>query len=455
MALRRGTTYAVLLNVRSGLRSCLLGGGFKGVSNIEPSHLNAAGAILRIRFSLTDSKNGELTMEEIKVHVVAYGDRTNLIMRYADPMTGKYVCKSSGQRTRKEAERAAAKWEAELREGRYCPGSKMAWADFRTRYEDEVLGSLAAATDRKVSGVFNSIESILSPKRLRDLTAQRLSYFQSKLREAGRSENTIKSCLAHLQAALNWAVSQRILSAAPTIQFPKRAKGGKMMKGRPITGEEFDRMIAAAAKVVGADRAPSWTHYLRGLWLSGLRLAESLELCWDRDDKLCVDLSGKRPMLRIPAALEKGNKDRLLPMAPEFAEFLLAIPEADRTGYVFHPAADRRHGERLGRFAVCNTVCAIGKRAGVKVETKTKGDKETVKYASAHDLRRSFGERWSSRVMPQVLMELMRHESIETTLRFYVGKNAQATADVLWEAHGKAIGNTFGNTPQAATVENQ
>ena len=58
-----------------------------------------------------------------------------------------------------------------------------------------------------------------------------------------------------------------------------------------------------------------------------------------------------------------------------------------------------------------------------------------VKYASAHDLRRSFGERWATRVMPQVLQELMRHESIETTLRYYVGPNAQATAAVLWEAH--------------------
>jgi integrase len=58
-----------------------------------------------------------------------------------------------------------------------------------------------------------------------------------------------------------------------------------------------------------------------------------------------------------------------------------------------------------------------------------------LKYASAHDLRRSFGQRWASRVMPQVLMELMRHESIETTLRYYVGRNAQSTAAVLWAAH--------------------
>ena len=37
--------------------------------------------------------------------------------------------------------------------------------------------------------------------------------------------------------------------------------------------------------------------------------------------------------------------------------------------------------------------------------------------------------------MPQVLMELMRHESIDTTLKFYVGRNAQRTAKLLREAY--------------------
>ena len=36
--------------------------------------------------------------------------------------------------------------------------------------------------------------------------------------------------------------------------------------------------------------------------------------------------------------------------------------------------------------------------------------------------------------MPAQLMELMRHESIETTLRFYVGTDAQRTAEAAWAA---------------------
>jgi len=67
-------------------------------------------------------------------------------------------------------------------------------------------------------------------------------------------------------------------------------------------------------------------------------------------------------------------------------------------------------------------------------------DPDKVKYASAHDLRRAFGERWAARLMPAQLMELMRHESIETTLRFYVGTDAQRTADAAWAAFERASG---------------
>jgi len=50
------------------------------------------------------------------------------------------------------------------------------------------------------------------------------------------------------------------------------------------------------------------------------------------------------------------------------------------------------------------------------------------------DATSSFGELHESAkgdCMSTVLRELMRHESIETTMRFYVGQNAEATADEL------------------------
>lgn len=51
-------------------------------------------------------------------------------------------------------------------------------------------------------------------------------------------------------------------------------------------------------------------------------------------------------------------------------------------------------------------------------------------------------------------MELMRQESIETTLRIYVGTDAQRTADAAWAAFDRAqgpnsgrFGSAFGSAP--------
>lgn len=378
--------------------------------------------------------------DEIKVTVVQFGDRPTLQMQYRDPYTRRKVTRSAKTSNRRDAERSAAKWEAELREGRYHAPSRITWEAFRERYEAEVLPGLAKTTDEKVSTVFNSIEKHISPYLLRDMTAERISVYQAKLREDGRSETTIKGHTAHLMAALKWAVRIGFLPHAPKVDIPKRAKASKLMKGRPITAEEFDRLLAKVPAVVGDDVAESWQHYLEGLWLSGLRLGESLNLWWDGTEGVRVDMSGRRPMLLIPAEHEKGHRDRVLPIAPEFAEFLAKTPEAERTGRVLRPGAKRIKGRHLSAIRVGRLVCDIGIKAGVKVNTDARTGK--VKYASAHDLRRSFGQRWAARVMPQILMELMRHESIETTMRYYVGRNAHTTADALWAAHEQQAAST-------------
>jgi integrase len=407
--------------------------------------------------------------DEIKVHVVNYG-RKNFYMRYLDPVTGKQVPRSTGKSIRREADRVAAKWEAELQEGRYKSPSKVGWAEFRIRYEDEVLPRLADKTAEKVWAIFNAVERHLKPEKLASLTAERISYLMSKMREAGRAETTIKSNMAHLKSSLNWGKRIGLLFEVPNIDMPRRAKGGKIMKGRPITGEAFERLLSKVSSVLFPEKRKkhtpkepspaerksivrSWKDLMVGLWWSGLRLEESLELYWDRDDRLCVDLSGKYPMLWIPAELEKGHQNRLLPIAPEFAEFLLATPEANRTGRVFDPKSVRYwQSKRLIPSSVGRIISDIGKASSVKVHTDPKTGK--VKYASAHDLRRSFGERWAPRVMPQVLKELMRHETIETTLKYYVGRNAQNTAEALYAALGNTSGNTAPQAQSEATKEN-
>ena len=134
-------------------------------------------------------------------------------------------------------------------------------------------------------------------------------------------------------------------------------------------------------------------------------------------------------------------------MAPEFCRLLARVPADKRRGKVFFLPPNKA-GNPLRPGDVSEVICAIGERAGVNVRSKVKskvdpetGERKSVeltKFASAHDLRRSFGERWSERVFPKILKELMRHTLIETTMRFYVGQNAQRTADAAWAAYEQA-----------------
>ncbi len=375
-------------------------------------------------------------------------------LQYRDPETGYKRRKSSGTTNKREAERLAGKWEAEVREGRIQSNGRIAWGVFRDRFEQRYLPGLKDTTGSKYIAVLNVMESFRKPRQLRYVTSEFLSQYQQYLRENGRSEATIRSHLRHIRRLLQWSVDNSYLARVPAIPKTQRAKSQRVMKGRPLVGEEFERMLVATDKVIlqpnrskkkeprepDLDRIPSWKYLLRGLWLSGLRLSEAMDLHWSDTDCIRVDLNGKFPMLRIPSAKEKGNTDRILPMTPDFAEFILETPEPQRKGYVFDPLPQNPGHPRLLVHAVGVRIGQIGEKAGIIV-CKSRNGKP--KYATAHDLRRSFGTRWSSRVMPAVLKELMRHASIDTTMRYYVGANADQTAADLWKLH--ALGSILGS----------
>ncbi|MEQ8846138.1 site-specific integrase [Botrimarina sp.] len=393
--------------------------------------------------------------ETITVHVVKYPGRTNLMMRYRCPVTRKQVARSTGTAKRREAEKAAAKWEAELREGRYQRDSRMGWAEFRVFYETNALAALAPGTRVTYCATLNRLERFCRPDRLADVTTARVTAFVAHLRAGGCSEATVARHLRAIKAVTRWAVRQGLLSNAPQVEMPKRARGAKVMRGRPITTEEFERMLTAVPKVVAEDldpeateeeiaadpRVAAWRFYLRGLWHSGLRLTESLSLSWeDRPGAIVVDLEGDYPMLRIPAEAEKAHRDRMLPMTPELVELLQSVPARQRRGRVFNVGPDAS--------TVCRTVAAFGETARVVVDDS--GGKR--KFASAHDLRRAFGARWSRKVMPTVLREMMRHSSLQTTMAYYVGDDANETAKALWATVAEPeLGNTQGNTRPEST----
>ena len=390
--------------------------------------------------------------------------------QWTDPDTGRKKTRSTGERSKRAALKFAAKLEADIHAGRFRERRRIPWSNFRERFELEVLPAKREKTRWKFDGTFHLLDELIRPGFLQSLDAATISAFATKLRKDDRSEATVKGHLSNIRTMLNWARRQELIDKVPRIDMPtKTAKMG----GRPITLEEFERLLDAVPKALhsrhqnGSPIEPnaavveSWRFLLRGLWWSGLRLAEALDLDWIDDRLLCVDFTGRRPMLRIKAEGQKSGKNTVLPMTPEFAELLQATPEVEREGRVFNPlpvGRNSRAGSRMRVDSSSKVISQIGKAAGVKVAENSRRGKVRIKFATAHDLRRAFGVRWSTRVMPPVLQQLMRHESIDTTMKNYVGRNAETAADALWEAvadqKSNAVANDSANTrPDASSAD--
>ena len=111
-------------------------------------------------------------------------------------------------------------------------------------------------------------------------------------------------------------------------------------------------------------------------------------------------------------------------MAPAFARLVQETPVHLRTGNVFKFLSE--YGGNLGQATVEKVIASFVREANIAVGS--------TKTATAHDLRRSFGNRWALKVMPQVLQQMMRHSDIQTTMRFYVDLKASDLGEVIYEA---------------------
>lgn len=371
--------------------------------------------------------------DEISVIVFQPTGRKFYQAQWTDPVTGLKKTRSTKKSVRRDAERVAAVWQKELMEGQYKHPSKVTWEELRDRYSAEVMPGLALKSQQKADVVLDNLEKHIKPAKVASLTTQQISKYASILRAEGKSEVTIKNYLGQVRTVLRWAKDQKLIFEVPKFNMPVRTN--KATK-RAVTGEEFERMLKAIPKAVGEAHAADWEFFLRGLWWSGLRLGEALALSWDDPSTLCLDFSGRRPLLSIPPDGQKNGQATLWPIPPEFYAHLMTVPEGKRTGKVFSLHSKRyKTPHLLNYYWVGKLAGDIGKAAGVKTSGKA--------FASAHDLRRSFGVRWSKRVMPAVLQKLMRHSSITTTMQFYAIENASETADAIWES----FANTTANTP--------
>lgn len=328
--------------------------------------------------------------------------------------------KSTKETQRRAAERVAAQIVAGLV---VVEARRMTWKTFRARYEADHLSTLSRPGCFKSAA--NKLESMVTLTYLDELDAPAMKQWRHKMLTKGMPSTTVSSYLKHVRASLGWAEECGYIKHAPRVRTGSTSK----MKGRALTGEEFDKLILNTVKVVGRKRDAQWKRLLWGLWHLGLRLQEALDFSWDDDEFITpYRLNSSTPMLRYPVMAHKNRKDQLVPITPEAATFLRSIQPNEPTGRVFPVMGGRKPMTVADR--VSREISKIGKKALVV----TSGNSAKKRHATAHDLRRSFAKRLAPKLNSVQLQLMMRHADSKTTRVHYAEVDAEQLAREIAEA---------------------
>jgi len=331
------------------------------------------------------------------------------------------------------------------------------WTRFCDRYETERLASKSPGYRNAWGTVRAHYADLMKPQFLDEVNSSSISRFTAKLRKKLErkteivSDATIASYLKTLRVALNWAHRIGLLSQRVAIEID--GGDGDDMRSRPITLEEFERILMAVPKVRTRDAA-QWEHFLRGLWESGFRLGELWELSWDDSTNVSLYLGGRYPMVRFAKRGQKRRKQQYQPITPEFWALIDATPYPFRHGRVFPLLASRNKKDRGRARQVSKTwagevVAKIGVKAGVitALESRTKIDPETGeksdvrKKATSHDIgKRALTMRLADRLSEIDLAKWQRHKDPRTTRRNYHHREADDLAAQIW-AQGDGLGD--------------
>ncbi|MFZ9092188.1 MAG: tyrosine-type recombinase/integrase, partial [Planctomycetaceae bacterium] len=169
---------------------------------------------------------------------------------------------------------------------------------------------------------------------LEDLQARLLA--GEECRYERRSPTSVNTLIGAVMAFIRYCHGRGWVKTIPAIE---KLEARQSMKGRPVTAEEFQRMLDATPKVVGERSAESWILALRILWESGFRVGDLMDFSWDDQrhiHPIWPEQSDRVPTLVIPAT-QKNGKIQEIPMPPGLRALLESIPKSSHHGWVVDP----------------------------------------------------------------------------------------------------------------------
>ena len=208
---------------------------------------------------------------------------------------------------------------------------------------------------------------------LEDLQARLLA--GEECRYQRRSPTSVNTQMGAVMAFIRYCHGRGWVQTIPAIE---KLEARQVMKGRPVTEEEFQRMLEVTPAVVGEGSAASWILTLRVLWESGFRVGDLMDFSWDDQRHIhpvWPQQADRLPTLVIPAT-QKNGQIQEIPMLPGLRALLESIPESRRSGWVVDPdgvefvgtckaGALRPTVQQLSRLAQKYSNAAIARACGV------------------------------------------------------------------------------------------
>jgi len=235
--------------------------------------------------------------------------------------------------------------------------------------------------------------------------------------------STIDSAMATLWSMISWGQDQELI---PDFRRPRKRRGKEEKRkeargGRSLTLEEVERMEAAIPIACKSyERPEEFKAAMRVMLYTGMRLSEVWDFRWE------PKVGYHFPVLldTSAAAIEfsdtqKNGRTELVPVTNEAVNYLRSYRKT-RTGaspYVCRTIGKRgehKTANRLGRV-----LSEAGKLARIVVKRYAKKEHIKVKYASAHDLRRTFATRLQDDLSIKEKQKLTRHSDAATLLDHY------------------------------------
>lgn len=305
-------------------------------------------------------------------------DKDGYFLKFYCPIQGKRIRRYCGTRNRRDARRILNECRQRLLSGLYAEsGGAITGEQEKTRQKvRQVFTSPETSSSmsweecydfyrnyRKPRGRGRSLSAALSrlsmSERILDgyrkqislpeggpikeyLTLDALEYLQERLLEGdegrfeSRSTTTVNSIVTAVMAFARFCHKHGWIEKVPQVT---KLEVDEPMRGRPITGEEFDHMLEAVPETVGDRSSASWKQVLDVLWESGFRISDVMNFSWDDDRKVHPKWPNQKrthPTLVIPSS-QKNKKFQEIPMLPGLQTLLKKVPKSDRRGWVVNP----------------------------------------------------------------------------------------------------------------------